>query len=103
MRTHRTQVLAFPFLLMLTLAFLVACGSAASPTATPDDDASKSALVEPSTLFNGCEFYSRAQPALIPTVFSEPQLMLSPFYDPEKLKLCPIPLAIPDENQGITL
>ncbi len=103
MRTHRTQVLAFPFLLMLTLAFLVACGSAASPTTTPDDDASKSVWVGPSTLFEGCEVYSRAEPTPIPTVFPELQLIPSPFYNPEKIMTCPIPLAIPDENQGITL
>ncbi len=57
------------------------------------------ALVGPSTLFDGCEVYSRAEPTPIPTVFPEIQLILSPFRIPENPKTCPIPLAISDPNQ----
>src|SRR5918999_5298722 len=37
MRSCRPQFLIFPFLLMLTLVFTIACGAAATPTPAPED------------------------------------------------------------------
>ena len=37
MRPPRPQFLIFPFLLMLTLVFMIACGAAATPTPVPED------------------------------------------------------------------
>jgi hypothetical protein len=37
MRARRPQFLIFPFLLMLTLVFTIACGAAATPTPAPED------------------------------------------------------------------